>query len=282
MSPCFLAIDIGSDKLAAAIVGEHAEILVRDRIATPQRDVWTAIGRLAKRVLAAAPSAPVACGVGCVGPVNPVERTVSPLYIPALEKFALGGEVEALLGLPTVVDTGAKAIALAEAWCGAGVGLTDFIAVVMGPTVGGGIVSGGKLLEGRLGNAGNLGHMVVDPDGRPCVCGGKGCLDAYVGGRSIEEETGRPPNRAPQAIIERSGIFLARTLASVGAVCDLRTAIIGGPVAQGFGEPLFSAIQTEIDQRARLNFVQGFRVLPSGLGDAGPLLGAAALARSLG
>ena len=155
MTVCYLAIDVGAEKLAAAIVGEHAEVLVRDRIATPQRDVWPALVRLAKRVLAAAPTQPVACGVGCVGPINPVDRTVSPLHIPSLEGFSLAGEIESNLGLPTVVDSSSKTIAMAESWCGAGVGLSDFIAVVMGPTVGGGIVSGGKLLEGRLGNAGN-------------------------------------------------------------------------------------------------------------------------------
>ena len=67
-----------------------------------------------------------------------------------------------------------------------------------------------------------------------------------------------------------------------GAICDLRTVIVGGPVAQGFGEPLFTAIQHELDQRSRLMFAQGFQVLPSGLGESGPLVGAAALARSLG
>lgn len=278
---CFLAIDVGSEKLAAAIVGEHAEVLVRDRVATPQRDVWAALARLAKRVLAAAPSAPVAVGVGCVGPMNPAERTVSPLHIPSLAGFALAAEFEALLGLPTVVDSNAKTIAMAESWCGAGVGLTDFVAVVMGPTVSGGIVSGGKLLEGRLGNAGNIGHMVVEPNGRPCVCGGKGCLDAYAGGRAIEEETGRPPQRAPQSIIERTGIHVGRALVSLGAICDLRTAIVGGPVALGFGEPFFTSLQNELDQRSRLMFASGFQVLPSGLGESGPLVGAAALARTL-
>ncbi len=282
MTACYLAIDVGSEKLAAAIVGERAEVLVRDRVATPQRDVWAALARLAKRVLAAAPSAPVACGVGCVGPINPVERTVSPLHIPSLEGFALAAEFEAMLGLPAIVDSNAKTIAMAEAWCGAGVGLTDFVAVVMGPTVAGGVVSGGKLLEGRLGNAGNLGHIVVEADGRPCVCGGKGCLDAYAGGKAIEEETGRPPQRAPQSIIERTGIHVGRALLSLGAICDLRTAILGGPVALGFGEPLFAAIQAELDARSRLMFSSGFQLLPSGLGESGPLVGAAALARSLG
>ncbi|MDO8391852.1 MAG: ROK family protein [Actinomycetota bacterium] len=281
MTVCYLAIDVGSAKLAAAIVSDQAEVLVRDRVATPQRDVWPAVARLVKRVLAAAPNAPVACGVGCGGPMNAPERTVSPLYIPSMVAFPLAAEVEALTGLPTAVDNNAKTVALGESWCGAAVGLNDFVSISMSSGVGGGIVSGGRLLEGRLGNAGHIGHIVVEPEGRPCPCGGKGCLEAYCSGRAIEEETGRPPQRAPQSIVERTGIFVGRALASLGAITDLRAAVIGGSVALGFGDPFFAAVQAEVDQRARLTFTQGFRVIPGGLGQLAPLIGAAALARGV-
>ena len=281
MTICYLAIDVGGAKLAAAIVNEQGEVLVRDRIATPQREVWAALSRLVLRVVAAAPTPPVGCGVGCGGPMNPVERTVSPLYLSSWRNFPLAAEVEALTQLPTAVDNNAKTVAMAEAWCGAAVGVADFVSLVMGVGVGGGIVSGGKVLDGRLGNAGHIGHLVVEPDGRPCPCGGKGCLEAYCSGRAIEEETGRPPQRAPQAIVERTGILTGRALASVGAICDLRLAVVGGSVALGFGEPFFGAAQAELDQRARLSFTQGFKVVPAGLGQLAPLVGAAALARTL-
>ena len=279
VSICYLAIDVGGAKLAAAIVSEQGEVLVRDRIATPQREVWAALSRLVLRVMAAAPTPPVGCGVGCGGPMNPSERTVTPLYIPTWRAFPLAAEVEELTQLPTFVDNNAKTVALGEAWCGAATGLTDFVAVVMGAGVGGGIISGGQLLAGRLGNAGHVGHIVVEPDGRDCPCGGKGCLEAYCSGRAIEEETGRPPQRAPQSIVERTGILTGRALASLGAICDLKLAVIGGSVALGFGEPFFKAAQAELDGRARLAFIQGFRVVPAGLGQLAALVGAAALAR---
>ncbi len=279
VSICYLAIDVGGAKLAAAIVSEQGEVLVRDRIATPQREVWAALSRLVLRVMAAAPTPPVGCGVGCGGPMNRSERTVSPLHIPTWKAFPLAAEVEGLTQLPTLVDNNAKAVALGEAWCGAAAGITDFVAVVMGAGVGGGIVSRGRLLEGRLGNAGHVGHIVVEPEGRDCPCGGKGCLEAYCSGRAIEEETGRPPQRAPQSIVERTGILTGRALASLGAICDLKLAVIGGSVALGFGEPFFSAAQAELNGRARLSFVQGFKVVPAGLGQLASLVGAAALAR---
>jgi glucokinase len=129
VTTCYLAIDVGGAKLAAAIVGDEGEVLVRDRIATPQREVWPALARLVLRVLAAAPSRPLGCGVGCGGPMNPAERTVSPLYVPSWKEFPLAAEIEALTQLPTVIDNNAKTVALGEAWCGAGVGVRDFVAV---------------------------------------------------------------------------------------------------------------------------------------------------------
>lgn len=273
----YLAIDVGGTKLAAGIVDAAGTIVLRDRVATPQREVWPALSRLVSRVLAAAPEPPVGCGVGCAGPLDPVDHTVSPLHIPTWQRFPLRDEVNQLTGLEVRVDLDARALVMGEAWCGAAVGHTDFIGVVMGTGVGGGVISRGRMLAGRLGNAGQIGHFVVEPNGRDCVCGGKGCLEAYCGGRAIEAETGRPPQRAPQAVVERTGLLVGRTLASVAAVCDMRLAIVGGSVALAFGEPFFTAVQQELDLRARLPFVQGMRVMPSGLGADAPLIGAAAL-----
>ncbi len=279
MTTCYLAVDVGGTKLAAGVVDESGRILVRDRLLTPPRDVWPTLSRLILRVVAAAPSEPVGCGVGCGGPIDPTKRTVSPLHIPSWTAFPLAAELEELVQLPIAVDTDARALALAEAWCGGAVGVNDFIGVVMGTGVGGGVVSGGQLLQGRVGNAGYVGHVVVEPDGRPCVCGGKGCLETYCSGKAIEAETGRPPQRAQVAIVERTGVMVGRALASVGALCDLKLAIVGGSVALGFGEPFFRAAQDELDKRARLPFTSGFQIVPAALGPAAPLIGAAALAR---
>lgn len=277
MTRCYLAVDVGGTKLAAAVVDDSGEVLVRDRVATPPRDVWPALARLVRRVLAAAPLPPVGCGVGCGGPMEPGGRAVSPLHVPSWVSFPLADELENLTQLPVVVDNDAKALALGEAWCGAAAGVRDFVGVVMGTGVGGGIVSGGRLLRGRLGNAGHVGHIVVEADGRPCTCGGFGCLEAYCSGPAIEAETGRPPQRAPIAIIERTGVLTARALASLGAICDLKLAVVGGSVALGFGEPFFTAMQAELDQRARLAFTSGFVARPVALGPLAPLVGAAAL-----
>jgi glucokinase len=277
---CFLALDVGGTKLAAGIVAESGRVLVRDRVATPPRDVWPALSRLASRVLAAAPNVPAGCGIGCAGPVDPAAGTVSPLHIPTLHGFALRSEVESLTQLPTVLDTEGKALVLGEAWCGAAAGHRDFVGVVMGTAVGGAVMSEGLVLGGQHGNAGSVGHIVVEPDGRPCTCGGIGCLDAYCGGRAIEQETGRPPQRAPMAVVDRTGMLVGRAISSLAALCDLRLAVIGGSVALGFGAAFFDAAQNEATLRARLGNIQGLAIVPAGLGSTAPLVGAAALVRA--
>jgi glucokinase len=274
----YLAVDVGGTKLAAGIVDANGSIMVRDRVATPQREVWPALLRLVRRVVAAAPVAPAGCGVGCAGPLDPLGRTVSPLHIPSWNEFPLAAELEAAIDIPARVESDAKALVLGEAWCGAAVSRSDFIGVVMGTGVGGGVFSGGELLAGRLGNAGQIGHLIVEPEGRTCVCGGRGCLDAYCGGRAIEAETGRPPQHAPQAVVERTGLLVGRALASMAALCDVSLAVIGGSVALGFGEPFFETVREEVAARARLPFTSGLEVVPTGLGPDAPLIGAAALA----
>ena len=279
MSSCYLAVNIGGTRLAAAIVDDVGQVLIRDRIKTPVKDVWAALRRLVLRVIAAAPSRPVACGVGCAGPMDPVAGTVSPLHVPSWVNFPVVAELEQITELPVTIDIDAKAMAMGEAWCGAAAEEGNFIGVVLGAGIGGGILSNGRLLRGRLGNAGHFGHVVVEPEGRECACGGRGCLEAYCSGSAIEAETGRSPLRASPAIIDRSGLLLGRALATVAAVCDLRVAVVGGTIALNYGEPFFAAANAEVRQRAKLGFIADFEVVPSMLGSTASLVGAAAFAR---
>ncbi len=280
MADLFLAIDIGGTKLTAGIIDEMGAVLVRDRVPTPSRDVWPAVARLVKRVIAASPQPPVACGVSCAGPIDTTAGTVSPLHMGSWRSFPLRDAVVELTGLPVTLDTDANSMVSAEVWVGAAMGVADVIGVVCATGVGGGIISGGRLLHGRLGNAGGIGHMVVEPDGRPCACGGFGCLDAYCSRVAIEDETGRSAQQASKAIIERTGTLMGRALASVGAIVDLKVAVIGGSLAFGFRELFFEATRDEVQRRAGLGFIRGFEVLPSALGNHASLVGAAALARA--
>ena len=142
-------------------------------------------------------------------------------------------------------------------------------------SIGGGIVIDGRLLQGRLGNAGHVGHVVVVPDGRPCVCGGQGCLEAEASGTALEAMTGRPAAQAPQELVDRTGTLVGRAVASVANLLDLPVVVVSGSVALGFGAPFFAAAQREVVARCGLEFSRETHVRPGGLGDEGPLIGAA-------
>jgi len=202
---------------------------------------------------------------------------VSPLNIPAWRDFPLRARLLDFTSLPVAVDNDAKALALGEGWVGAAAGERNFIAMVVSTGVGGGIVLDGRLLDGAAGNAGHIGHVIVEPDGRVCGCGARGCVEAEASGTAIRAITGGAPKDASTDVRLRTGTLVGRAIASVANLLDLRLAVVAGSVALGYGEPFFRAAQQEIDKRARLSFSGGTVVRPGGLGADGPLIGAAAV-----
>jgi glucokinase len=274
-----LAIDIGGTKLAAGIVDAEGAMLDRAVTPTPREgDAEDWFAALAGMVAAVSVDGLVACGVGCGGPMAPGGESISPLNVTQVRDFPLRARLAALTGLATFVDNDAKALALGEGWLGAAVGVRDFIALVVSTGVGGGIVLDGRLLDGAAGNAGHIGHVIVEPEGRPCGCGARGCLEAEASGTGIAARTGRPPADADRAERQRVGTMVGRAVASVANLLDLRLAVVAGSVALGYGEDFFAAAQAELDARARLSFSAGARIVPAGLGEHGPLVGAAAVA----
>ncbi len=278
----YLAVDIGGTKLSVGVVSLVGEVLSHDRVLTPQTNVWPALSGLIEQHIAESDVELVACGVGCGGPMSPQGELVSTLHIPEWRDFELRKKLQQLVQTPIYIDGDAKALVQGEVWCGAVAGQTDVIGMVVSTGVGGGIISGGKILDGRSGNAGHVGHVIVVPDGRLCACGSRGCLEAHASGRSIAEITGKPAAQASPKVIAETGRLVATALVSVGATLDLRSAVIGGSVALGFGRPFFDAVQSELDRNAKIGFIQGFTVCPAGHGALSPLVGAAAVARNLG
>jgi len=278
----YLAVDIGGTKLSVGVVSTTGEVLSHGRALTPQVNVWQALQELITDQVTNSNVDLIACGVGCGGPMAPQGEYVSTLHIPEWRDFPLRAKLQELVQLPVYIDGDAKALVQGEVWCGAVAGQTDVIGMVVSTGVGGGIISQGKVLDGRSGNAGHIGHVIVVPDGRLCACGSHGCLEAHASGRSIEAITGKPAAQASAQVIAETGRLVARALVSVGAAVDLRSAVIAGSVALGFGKPFFESVQSELDRSAKIGFVQGFSVCPAGLGPLSPLVGAAAVARNLG
>jgi glucokinase len=226
----------------------------------------------------------LACGVGCGGPMERGGAVVSPLNIPAWRGFPLRARLTALLaghegtrGVDVRIDNDAKALALGEGWLGAAKGERNYLAMVVSTGIGGGIVLDGRLLDGESGNAGHIGHLIVEPEGRLCACGARGCLEAEASGTGIAQATGAPAELASAEVIERTGRLVGRAVGSVANLLDLRLAVVAGSVALGFGTRFFLAAQREVDRVSRLNFSRGCRIEPAALEAGAPVVGAAAL-----
>ncbi len=98
-------------------------------------------------------------------------------------------------------------------------------------------------------------------------------------GHRVAALTGQPARRASADWIERTGTLVGRAIAMTADLLDLPLAVVSGSVALGFGQPFFAAAQGEMDRLCRISFARGARVVPGGLGDGGPLVGAARVGR---
>jgi glucokinase len=165
-----LALDIGATKLDAALVARDADILRSESSPTPAGDdpelLFIAVAKLVDELLSDGHETPVALGVGSAGPLCD-HSEVSPLNIPAWRGFPLRRRLEDRFGRATFLEVDTKALALAEGWRGAAQGSRNYMAMVVSSGIGGGLVLDGRLIEGRTGNAGHVGHVIVEPGGRP-------------------------------------------------------------------------------------------------------------------
>jgi glucokinase len=286
-----LAIDVGGTKMAAGIIADDGSIVRRDRTATVATDPWPAFAKMLDRLVDG--DAIDGVGIGCGGPMTWPAGEVSPLNIPGWRDFPLRARLaERYPGLPVRLHNDAVAFAAAEHWKGAGQGVNDMIGMVVSTGVGGGLVLGGRIVDGASGNAGHIGHVVADPDGPMCVCGGRGCLEAIARGPATvawARQRGSSAEDGPAlaqlaadgdeiavAALARSGRAVGTVVGSVAALLDVRVVVIGGGLAQS-GPPLWEPLQEAFDEQARLPYLAGARVVAAQLGADAGIIGAAAL-----
>ena len=280
-----LSIDIGGSKIAVGLVTRNGELIDRTQLVVNAQDsseeLFEDLSRAVDAQLLRAVDhhgvRPSVVGVGSAGPITTNVETISPLNIPQWRGFELRQRLETLTGLPVFGDGDAKALALAEGWLGAARGIDNFMAMVVSTGVGGGIVLNGQLLDGETGNAGHIGHVIVEPNGRRCTCGGRGCLEAEASGPAIEAITGRSPTQPTYEIMVRTGRLVGRGVASACNLLDLKLVVVGGSVALGFGATFFNAAQRTLDELCTIEFSRNARIVPTRLSDEGPLIGASAV-----
>jgi glucokinase len=235
-------------------------------------------------------------GIGCAGPIDTVAGTVSPINIPAWRDFPLAEQVQKLVAAPVALAGDALCMALGEHWVGAGRGSQAMLGMVVSTGIGGGLVLDGRPFAGLTGNAGHVGHVVVEPDGDPCTCGGRGCAETVASGPNLVRwarargwvgadaralaESARAGDPVAREAFQRCGQAVALVIVATAAVCDLDLAVVGGGVAQT-GDLLFEPVRATLATHARLSYLRELLVEPAELGTAAGLYGAAALAYSL-
>jgi glucokinase len=221
---------------------------------------------------------------------------VSPLNIPAWRDYPLRRRIEERFpGIKVRLHNDAISMAVGEHWCGAGRGSRSFLGVVVSTGVGGGLVLDGKVTFGATGNAGHVGHVVVDPTGPECACGGRGCLEAVARGPAVvawaaangwQPIAGEPDGRSLRAAAEagddiaaaafnRAGEALGIALASAAHLLELDTVAVGGGLANA-GELLLGPARAAFATHTKMAFAARCQIVPASLGGDAGLVGAAA------
>jgi glucokinase len=308
-----IGVDIGGTKVAAGVVDEGGRIVATALRPTPSDDPKQTEEVIADVVRELRASHDVdAVGLGAAGLVDAQRANV--IFAPNLawRNEPLRAAIEERCGLPVVVENDANAAAWAEARFGAGRGQEYLVVLTVGTGLGGGIVLDGQLYRGRLGIAAEIGHLTVEPGGRRCGCGSRGCWERYASGQALVREAQELASISP-AIAERLlglaggeplaitglevtqaaldgdqaaleafqvlGMWLGVGMASLAAVLDPGMFILGGGVSEA-GELLREPAQRTLEERLT---ARAYRAAPDVrlalLGSEAGIVGAADLAR---
>lgn len=310
-----IGVDVGGTKVAAGLVDGEGNLLNITRRATPSYpDDVTAAVLDAVRTLSRDVSV---AGVGLAVPgfVSADQSTLllAP-NIPGWRNVPLQALMQQETGLPVIVENDANAAAWGEAVHGAGRGEADLVCITVGTGIGGGVILEGRLLRGRWGFAAEIGHMQVDPKGRPCGCGQRGCWEQYANGAALLAEAqhgasvhkdqarvllahgdGTPGGITPThvtaaahqgdpvalAAFETLGGWLGQGLANLAAVLDPGCFILGGGVSDA-GEILLGPTRSRLETALTAGVHRPLpEVKKALLGNNAGMIGAAALAAHL-
>ena len=309
-----IGVDIGGSKVLAVRVGADGEIEAFDKLPTPPEAdevIETVLAAAARAAGGAGDPLALPLGVGCPGMID--SHGVAH-FCPHLHCFD-GLDIRQALarqrhpGATTVVVNDATAACWAEHNLGAARGAADVLMVTMGTGIGGGVVMGGRLVEGSHGFAGEIGHMVVDPHGPPCPCGKRGCWERFASGNGLGRlareaayaeklpEVVRLAGGDPEAVrgehltaaalagdptaqkvMEVFAWWLALGLANLANALDPSVIVLGGGLIES-ERVVMGPVRRAFEELAEAPGARGVRIEPAQLGERAGAVGAALLAR---
>ena len=289
------AIDIGGTATKIGIVAEDGSIVARERVPTslhgePMAVVDAIVSSIRPMLDAANAEKRSVSGIGVsVAGFLDHERCamIHNANLPALRDFPLRRAIEERLSLECRLEVDSNAAVVAEYRHGAGRGSTRLLGVTVGTGLGGGVIIDGELLRYTGECAGDLGHIIVDPNGRLCTCGARGCLEAMVNSAALSERAGRRAVRdiidsarkgdglAVKALAE-TGWWLGLGLASLSQVFAPDRIVVGGGIAAA-GELLLEPVRASYGTHARPEFRESTQVAGSSFDGWEGIVGAASL-----
>jgi glucokinase len=303
MGKLHIGIDIGGTNLRCGLVDCDGVIVERRRCSSRIEEGRAAFcERLLSEINELKSSASAlgrqvgGVGIGIPGLIGQDGQIHSSVNMRPLEGFNLAACVEAGSGLPVVSANDANVVALGEQRFGAGRGFSSCMVITIGTGLGSGLILDNRLWTGRGGFAAEFGHITVDPEGLPCPCGNRGCLEQYVSAgalvRFVQErlpgmvadsltaekvaELAGQGDAAALSAIDQLGYWLGIALASLVNTLNIQAIVIGGGVGASF-ELLQPSLQRNIQQRCFPQMYEELVVSKAQLGDDAGLLGGAAL-----
>jgi glucokinase len=312
-----LGIDIGGTKTIVAVAEDDARIIGQARIDTPREEgpaaVLESIESALRRLLDEARAVQVdGIGIGCGGPLDPARgKILTAPNLPGWEDLPLADHFREAFGAPAYLDNDVTLAALGEAREGAGRGVDNFAYFNIGTGIGGGIIADGKVYRG-CGNAGEFGHQIILPDGPPCLCGRRGCLESLASGTSISRHARRYAVCCPDSMMLRlagdadsvtaehaalaardgdevalqlwreTGEYLGLGVANVVNILNPRRVILGGGVVARSGDLLFDTVRRTVRERAMAQLADDVEIIPAELGEQAGIVGTVHLALERG
>jgi glucokinase len=315
-----IGVDLGGTKIYTIVADKDGNILATARKKTKSEQGFDAVvGRIAKCVKEAAANAEIdlesdvaAIGLGSPGPLDLTEGKIIETPNLKWKDAPLRSSLEKLLGKKVTIDNDCNVGILGEYAYGAGRGAQDMVGLFIGTGIGGGIIIEGKLLHGYNQNAGELGHMILDPNGPQCGCGVNGHLEAFASRLAIEREirvaelhgvetnifengdkeerirskriaeTFAAGDEAVVPAVTKSATYVGYAVANLLNIFNPEVVVIGGGVVEAIGEPYVKIVRKIADELVFEVSRRNVRIVEAERGDDSAALGAAVLAwRSL-
>lgn len=199
----YIGIDLGGINTAAGLVNDNGEIVSRRSVPTPRtpEGVAEAIAGEVKSLLAESDGTVRSIGIGSPGIIDPENGVIDYWSNLDFRKVPLAAMVEERTGMPVLIENDASCAALGEYKGGAGRGVSSLLVITLGTGVGGGAVLDGKLYTGMNHAALEIGHFVLEHNGRECTCGRKGCFETYCSATALIREARKAMDLAPDSLL---------------------------------------------------------------------------------